>query len=344
MSDYYKEDLEKDAPHRSEYSDGILQFIQREALKAETERKNYITPKKLRANIETYRKAFVDMLGFPLNGYVAGAANIKAVKSYVGEDSVAKIYRLVIETIDNIPYYGLLFVPHNYSLESPLAIAFHGGWGTPELASGFFWNSAKYNNMVRRAVERGAVVFAPQNLLWKKEDFGGDYDRIKVDSALKQLGGSITGFELFNARRSLDYLLSEGYGANGKIATIGLSYGGMYAMYLGAADTRIEAVLTSCFFNDRLKYNWTDWAFKNQANLFNDAQTAALIAPRRLYIEVGKNDELFESASAKRQYKTLKEYYKAFGLEENLKFKVFEGVHELDKASDGYDFIFSNIY
>ena len=81
---------------------------------------------------------------------------------------------------------------------------------------------------------------------------------------------------------------------------IGLSYGGFYTLYLTALDKRIKAALCSCYYNDRTYYSNSDWSWFGSANMFEDAEVASLIFPRKLWIQVADNDELFHVSSAKK--------------------------------------------
>jgi predicted acyl esterase len=124
---------------------------------------------------------------------------------------------------------------------------------------------------------------------------------------------------------------------------IGLSYGGMYTLYTAAADTRIKAAVSSCWFNDRYEYNWEDWTYFNGGR-FLDAEVADLILPRKLYIEAGLHDELFTANAARAEFERLKKYAEREHAESALRFKLFDGGHELDKTSDeGIDFLVENI-
>ena len=87
--------------------------------------------------------------------------------------------------------------------------------------------------------------------------------------------------------KSLDYVCDMKEIDNEKIAMIGLSYGGYFAMHTMAADSRIKAGYCAGFFNDRDVYDWLDWTYHSSALKFQDAEVAALCAPRRLYAAGG---------------------------------------------------------
>jgi hypothetical protein len=287
-----------------------------------------------------YRAEFFSMLGWPLTEYFTDLPIPKVVIEFVAEDSLGKIYRLNIEALYEMTTYGLLFLPRS-NPPYPLVISQHGGMGTPELCSGLIGPS-NYNDMTRRVLRKGVAVFAPQLLLWDKE-FGPETDRLHIDNQLKQLGGSITALELFKLIRSIDYLHSRNDIIASKTGMIGLSYGGFYALFAAAADVRIKAAVSSCFFSNRFVYDWFDWTWFNSGNSFMDSEVCSLICPRPLYIEVADNDELFDPENAKREFKKVKQIYENLGCLQNLILNEFHGVHELCKDNKAIDFLYDHI-
>jgi dienelactone hydrolase len=193
--------------------------------------------------------------------------------------------------------------------------------------------------MTRRVLRRGCAVFAPQLLLWNPDTFGPKYDRIRIDQQLKHLGGSITALEIYRLQRSLDYLATRPEIDAGRTGMIGLSYGGFYTLFAAAVETRIKVAVSSCFFNNRKVYDWADWTWFDAANTFMDAEVAMLVCPRRLYIEVGKKDELFNVKYALPEANKVKKAYAQLGIPERFVYHEFHGVHELDKGNGGIDFL-----
>lgn len=179
---------------------------------------------------------------------------------------------------------------------------------------------------------KGVNVFAPQLCLWQVNRFGPDNKRDELDLKLKQLGSSIAALEIYSIKRCLDYFEKELY-CSGVFGMAGLSYGGFYTLYTTAADTRIKSALSCSHFNDRIKYGWASISFFNAASTFLDAETAALIMPRHLAIEVGDNDELFTPETAQNdEFEILKGYAKGHG--DCFKFHIFKGVHEFCPEND----------
>jgi len=124
-----------------------------------------------------------------------------------------------------------------------------------------------------------------------------------------------------------------------KISMLGLSYGGYFTLHTMAADTRIKAGYTAACFNDRNVYDWSDFSYPSCGIKFHDAEVAALCAPRKLYIQIGKTDEVFDYKTGVSEFERVIDYYKAFKSEDNIKFSLWEGGHTFSDDDDGFDFI-----
>ena len=292
----YSEPVEPGARARAAYLSELETLISRRQEAAREERERFFqpdvsSPQAYAASTLRYREQFKAMLGWPLTQSRPDAP--PAVREeFVAADDLGRISRLWIETLPGLHTYGMLFVPGEPGEgKRPLVLSQHGGHGTPELCSGLYGPS-NYNDMTRRILRRGAVVFAPQLLLWR-EDFGPPIERAGMDARLKQLGGSITALEIYQLQRCLDALATRPEVDPQRIGMVGLSYGGFYTLFTAAVETRIRAALSSCFLNDRTRYAWPDWTWHGAALTFFDAEIAALVCPRALYIEAGNQDELF---------------------------------------------------
>ncbi|GHU65811.1 hypothetical protein FACS1894184_02340 [Clostridia bacterium] len=348
MSMIYKEEPEVSRKYREEQLGEWKQLIERKRAASAAVRDEYFKPDftsvdRYAASIELYRAAFYDMLGWPLTDIATLSQTIPTAKSeFVAEDELGKIFRLWIDVMEGVTVYGLYFIPHG-DKPHPLAISQHGGGGTPELYSGF-WDetAANYNNMTRRVLAKDCAVFAPQMLLWNEEN-GPAQERVTVDRQLNQLGGSVTAVELFKLMRALDYLQTLPEIDADRIGMIGLSYGGFYTLFMAAADTRIRTAVSSCFFNDRFRYDWPDWVWRNAAHRFMDAEICGLVCPRRLYVECGVRDELFAIDSACAQAVRARTYFDRLGISDHFVFAQTDEEHALSMRDDGIDYLCNNI-
>ena len=338
---YYEESIEKNTRYIKEYEEGITAFLQKEKEKANLKRKQFMSPNAYRANAEKYRREFINMLGFPLNQDFGKPKLLE--KTFVIQDGNVKIYRMQFLVLKCIKFYGIYFEQVNTDKNTPFIIGLHGGEGTPELVGSIHLGSANYNHLVRRITDKGANVFAPQLLLWNKQNYGGEYDRNLIDGKLRMLGGSITALELYLLRGCIDYFIENENINETKIGACGMSYGGMYALHLAAVDTRIKACYSCSWVCDGFVYSWPDWSYKNAQNTFAVVETAALIAPRALVVGMGNKDELFDWHLTKLGCEEIDSFYREFETQDNFKTVIYDGVHEFDKTEAGIDFLLKSL-
>lgn len=322
----YREDFKDANSYKSDYLNGIKEIIKKREKDAEKIREDYF--KDIFNNQEMYRNDFKNMLGWPLNERSSGTRP-KAASEEISSDENVTVYRIKIEILEGLNMTGLLFKKDNR--KRPLVIAQHGGEGTPELISGIYGSSANYNDITERILKYGANVFAPQLLLWNKETYDIDYNRENLDARLKRIGSSVTAIEVYGLTRILDYFENEDYVSN--FGMIGLSYGGFYTLFTAAADTRIKSAVSCSWFNNRAEYAWNDWTWFDAAKKFSDAETACLIYPRKLCIEVGIQDELFDIKSAEKEAIRLQEMCSKIN-KDWLDIIYFNGTHEFCKDDE----------
>lgn len=329
--------------YRARYAAGIQEYINKRNVECKCVRRNNMPPEKLIQNPEFYREKYKEMLGMKI---FEEKTSKSVEKTYVGSDEICRIYRLSVYITDEIPFYSMLLLPHDVKEPMPLVIAQHGGGGTPELISDMNGKN-NYNHMVQRTLARGTAVLAPQILTWSMTEIATQrahaipHNRKQTDIDLKRFGSSLTAMEISGIMKSLDYVCDMKEIDAEKIAMIGLSYGGYFAMHTMAADSRIKAGYCAGFFNDRDVYDWLDWTYHSSALKFQDAEVAALCAPRKLYVQVGMKDPVFDYSSALQEAERVKDYYAAYGVPDHFKFDVWDGGHTISDHDEGYEFLFS---
>jgi len=327
--------------NRKNYVDGIDAFIERLNSEGKDIRREFMPPNELAENPEKFRALYRKMLGLDKLTYKDFS---RATKEYVASDDVSDIYRLTVYITEEIPFYAMLILPKDAPKPYPVMIAQHGGGGAPELCLDYNGKN-NYNHMAQRALAKGYAILAPQLMVWRLETIetaparNVPYDRQGSDRKLKRHGLSITGLEIKGIINCLDYVLETEDVDSEKISMIGISYGGYFTLHTMAADTRIKSGYAIAAFNDRDVYAWFDWTYPNSALTFHDAEIAALCAPRKLYVQIGKEDEVFDYKSAVTESERVYDYYKAFGKEENFKFRLWDGGHTISDDDEGFDFI-----
>ena len=239
---------------------------------------------------ESLRAAFCESIGYPPPGK---RPEKPASFEQIGEDAIGTYYRATIEILPGVHSEGLYIVPKSARGKRPLVISMHGGGGSPEVA--LFNGGANYHDMVRGAVKRGYVVYAPQHL-FRADGYPQDI-RQQIDDRMRMVGTSITAVEIAKITYAIDELLKRPEVDPDRVAMVGLSYGGYYAQMTPAIDTRIKVSVSSCYFGvqeGRYEQNElsvpSDFRFMNRMTLFNDADLIALICPRAHQIQAGSRD------------------------------------------------------
>jgi len=343
----YQEDALAGNPYRQRYVDSIDNLVDRMEMASYQAREAFMPTSELVQYNESYRRKYYDMLGYPLTGLSGDARQLPdARQEFVARDDFCDIYRIDLETMPDFHFYGILMIPHGVT-QGPLAIAQHGGRGTPELCSDLNGKN-NYSHFTKILLERGCVVFAPQLLLWNiATDWDSGpiyqipYDRQKINEELKHLGSGIVALEIYCLIRSIDYLQSLDCVDPTRIGMTGNSYGGFYALYTMAADTRIQAGYACGFFNDRNRVFLSDWRWQNSGHTLHDAEVAALCAPRQLILDVGMTDPVFDYRPAVAEAERIPKYYAAFGALDKFTFNLWPGGHRIDVDSDGFDRFFA---
>ncbi len=290
---------------------------------------------------QALRRELLAMLGWPL---LPGPGNdqppLAASKVEPVESGLewAEVSRITFEVDEGFQSYALVCAPKAPAKTlRPLLVFQHGGEGTPAQVLNLHGHS-NYHQAVRQAVERGWIVVLPQLLIWQKA-FEPHIDQFAMDRDLKQLGSSRAALDLRTLQRAAEETTAHFPVQIDQWAVAGLSYGGFYALLAGALDLRFRAVLSSCYVNDRYRYNWGDWIWFDSAAGLDDVLLALLIHPRPLWIEVGNRDEIFDVTTARPVLHRIAERWRAAGSSENLVCREFDGGHEFCSNGQGIDFL-----
>lgn len=320
----YREERDVTKLLKEEYRDGLTYLIAKMQKNAEEKRAEYISD--IFTDTERYREDFRKMLGWPLTGSKLSDPP-EVTEEFLAEEETHLIYRMSFEITGGVKMSGLFFKSKENG-RKPLVIVQHGGCGTSEGISCFYGNTWNYNHMLERVIKYGVHAFAPQLLIWNGEEYGVQFSRADIDTRLKRLGSSVTAIEIYGITRILDYFEAKDYVGN--FGMIGLSYGGFYTLFTAAAETRIKSAVSSCYFNTRDKYPWSDWTWFDAAYKFDDAEIACLVYPRRLAVQIADHDELFDHRHGEESFDKVVKYCTDAGVGTDwIDFIVFGGTHEL---------------
>lgn len=338
---YYEDTVANSNPLRVQQAAELEDYI--EALQADHSRlvallrPDYSSPAAYEKSVEPYRRAFAASIGYPPPGDEPKDA---PTFDKLGEDAIATYYRATIPILpaghSRVNSEGIYIVPKNLKGKAPLVIAMHGGGGSPEVA--LFHGGANYHDMVRGGAKRGFIVYAPQHL-FNAPPYPKDVRR-QIDTRLRLVGTSLTAVEIAKITRAIDALVTRPEVDANRIAMVGLSYGGYYALVAPALDPRIKVIVSSCYYGVQEGRYWrdelavpTDFQFSDRMTLFKDSDLVALICPRPLLIQAGSMDDTDHRDPGKILAPRSAEYYNKLNLGDRFKHLVFDGKHEFHDDS-----------
>ena len=186
-------------------------------------------------------------------------------------------------------------------------------------------------------MKMGYTVYIP-DLLGSGERRLGVYDDVQksdcdeLNFALISLGMSLQGVIVYELMCLVDYIEKED--SVKKLGVVGFSGGGFSGLWLGILDERVKYIVSSCYFHsfkDTLLFtNKCGCNFIPKLwNRVDMGDMAALLAPRPLYIEVGKEDSLNGDRGiigVREQIERAKNVYKLF--DKDIEYKECEGQHQ----------------
>ena len=159
------------------------------------------------------------------------------------------------------------------------------------------------------------------------------------------MGINLLALDIWDYRRTIDYLLTLDQVDPNRIGAMGLSFGGTMTTWTSLMDQRIKAADIICYsdrFEDFAVGRGNFCGSQMVPNVFTIADLPdlhGLIAPRPLLVEIGKQDECFPVKSAMSCYHEVEKIYAAAGVPEKLELDLFEGIHQFggNKAFDFFD-------
>lgn len=162
---------------------------------------------------------------------------------------------------------------------------------------------------------------------------GGSSSCNRDTTASFMLGESMTGWRVWDAIRSLDYLQTRPEVDPDRLATMGISGGGLTSLWTAALDERVALAVVSGYFNTfRDSILAMNHCVDNYVPGFSQAlempDLAGLVAPRALFVEGGTQDPIFPLPATERAVKRAGEIYRTFGAPERFGHEIFEGEHE----------------
>ena len=291
------------------------------------------------------RRALVDRLGgfpptrAPLNAEVLETADFG---SYTRE-------KIVFDTRHNLSAFGYLLLPKGVARPLPGIVCFSGhGRGLADILGMADDGSQRARGVpyareyALQCVEHGYATFAVEQLAFgtrrdeaaRKAGVGENSCRPAACAAVL-FGQSMAGWRVWDAMRSIDYLETRPEVNATRIATLGASGGGTTSLLTGAVDERVKVAVVSAYFNtfrDSI-VSISHCPDNYVPGLLRDMEMydlAGLVAPRRLFVESGRNDPIFPIAGSQFAAAKAQAIYRTFGVPERMGYEIHNGAHEFN--------------
>lgn len=297
---------------------------------------------------ETIKRRAEDLFSFSALKDDTSPVMTKAGDCLVYEDYILQKYSL--DTCENLKTAVFVLTPKNIKENAPAVVALCGhGYGVRQILniskSGkkkhirYFDNYQK--NFAVELVKRGCIVIAP-------ELFGFGEARLKKDlvkpfyiSSCDELshhllpyGLTTASMRIFQAVRCVDVLYDMKNIDKGRIGIMGISGGGLTALYSAVLDERIKRIVISGYvnkFRDSILAMWhcPDNYVPDIMRTGEIYDFAASLAPRELLIESGRKDKLFPINASLEAHEKIKSVYGKVNASDKIIIDVFDGKHSV---------------
>ncbi|MCD6563989.1 MAG: acetylxylan esterase [Thermoproteales archaeon] len=307
-----------------------------------------------------FRKILIELLGefdYPETPLNPVKIEEKEYDYYIREKIIYST-----DEFSDVPAYVLR--PKKIYGRLPAVLALHGhGYGKDEI-TGIWDDGTERKKPISRGyqkdfalelVKRNMIVIAPDQAGFGERREKKDKSRGPGRSSCWQLstwallyGKTTLGKRVWDALRTVDYLINRNDVDSERIGIMGISGGGTVTTFSAAIDDRIKAVVISGYLNtfkdsilsiDHCIDNYIPGILK-YAEMYD---VACLIAPRPLLIEHGTKDPIFPFKATLRAFNVLKKAYSLFNAEHLLESDFFEGKHEIS-GRKSYDFLKKWLY
>ena len=266
--------------------------------------------------------------------------SMKEFESYTRET-------VLFQSRQNMTVFGYFLLPKSFHPPLPAILCLHGhGRGVDDIvgikhdASTRIRYGGYQKDFAIQCVNKGYAVLAIEQFgFGRRRDEGARHSGSETSScqpsagAALLLGQTMISWRVWDAMRSLDYLLTRPEIDIERMGIIGISGGATTSFFAAAIDKRIKTAVISGYFNtffdSILSINHCiDNYIPGILQYAEMYDIAGLIAPRALFVETGSKDKIFPVGGTRFALNKANEIFHVLGAKHNLGFEVFDGHHE----------------
>lgn len=268
--------------------------------------RNYSSTREYEESVTSNRERFKKITGIvdvriPFDGLVLLEST--AQKALVAETDNYSVYRVKWPVLEGVTGTGLWVEPKENVQAQVVVIP--DADQSPDMLMGLSPGIPDEALFAPRLADTGCRLIIPL-IVDRNDIWSGNPDvamtnqphREFVYRRAYQMGRHIIGYEVQKVLAAVDWFKQQS--AELPVGVAGYGEGGLLAFYSGAADSRINGVLVSGYFQEREKV-WEEPLYRNVWGLleeFGDAEIAGLIAPRLLVVEACKGPEIKGASTA----------------------------------------------
>jgi dienelactone hydrolase len=245
--------------------------------------------------------------------------------------------RVVFDTEATMSVPAYLLVPDGRHEAGSAVLAVHGHGPGKAQVVGLEETETPNGDYARQLVRAGHVVLAPDLRCFGERADWNPPDHYACDTNLVHAvmtGRSPLTQNLWDLARCLDVLAAHPLVDPRRMGVAGLSYGATMALFLAATDGRVAAAVVSGYFSSWAESHKMPWnmcgsqVLPGMLGRLEHLDLGALVAPRPLLVESGRDDDLFPAADAEAQLARLRRVYAMAGAPDALVHDVFDGGHQ----------------
>ena len=280
---------------------------------------------------EIFRKDVIGEFELPLLPFNARSRKSWDTEKWTGHE-------VVLDVFPDVFAFGVLLLPKDLKPgeKRPVVVCQHGLEGRP--TDIFMGDNPAYHDFAAKLCERGFITFSPQNPYIFQDRFR------TLQRKAQPLGKSLFSIIVPQHQQIVNWLKTQPFVDNDRIAFYGLSYGGKSAMRIPALVTDYCLSICSADFNEwvlknastrhNFSYVWTgeyeifEW---DLGSTFNYAEMAALICPRPFMVERGHFDGVGEDDWVGYEYAKVRHLYAAkLNIGDQTEIEWFVGPHTIN--------------